>query len=77
MYSRFRKGTIKIPKDTTLEFKEHMKNLVKVYKKDADGNPTASYEKVGDDHYAHAMNYAEIALPLAIPGVVEDIQSPI
>jgi len=64
---RFRSKRIELPKDTPLEYKEHIKNLVKIYEKDDDGNPIAKYVN-GDlpDHYAHARNYAEIALSLAV-----------
>ena len=39
---------------------------VKVPETDADGNPVARYLKGSKpDHFAHARNYSEIALPLA------------
>ena len=62
--SRFRAGTITLPKDVGLEYQNHLKAPVRVYKKDADGNITAKYEKADNDHdhHAHARNYAEIAL---------------
>lgn len=63
---RFRKKTISIPCDTDLEYKSHMKALVRIYEKDKTGNPVGRYVKGNDeDHYAHAQNYSEIALPLA------------
>jgi hypothetical protein len=64
--SRYRNDTIKLPRTADLEYKSHLQALVRRYKKDKDGNPTAEYvcgEK--PDHYAHARNYAEIALPFA------------
>ena len=65
--SRFRNQMISLPKDIPREYREHIKALVRVYEKDKDGNPIARYVKAGseDDHFAHARNYSEIALPLA------------
>lgn len=60
------KKRIILPIDIDLEYRNHLKALVRVYEKDKDGNPTGRYVKgVVDDHYAHARNYSEIALPLA------------
>ncbi len=66
--SRFRSGRIQIPRDTNEEYKQHLKSLVRITTKDSDGNPIGSYEKKTNDHdhYAHARNYAELALPFAI-----------
>lgn len=67
---RFRTGTISLPNDVDNEYRNHIKNLVRVPKKDAYGNPTAEYVTAnGEDHYAHAHTYAEIALPLALKGM--------
>ena len=57
-----------LPKDLSMEYKKHIKSLVRIYKKDADGNPVGSYVKESNaaDHFAHAHNYAEIALPLGL-----------
>jgi len=62
---RFYSGRIQIPKDTPRAFREHVKNLVRVYDVDQLGNPVASYKNFGHDHFAHALNYAEMALPCA------------
>jgi hypothetical protein len=62
---RFHSGRIQIPADTSLEFKEHMKNVVRTYEKDDLNNPRAVYINTGTDHYVHALTYAEMALPLA------------
>jgi hypothetical protein len=62
---RFHSDRIQLPADVSLEFREHMKNLVRTYEKDENGNPRATYITTGPDHFAHALNYAEIALPLA------------
>ncbi len=66
---RFHSDRILLPADTTLEFKDHVKALVRTYEKDDQGNPRAVYLNTGPDHFGHAFNYAEIALPLAA-GVV-------
>lgn len=58
-------GRIEIPYDTPNEFNKHIKALYRMYKEDRLGNPQAIYLNNGDDHYAHALNYAEIALPCA------------
>jgi hypothetical protein len=65
---RFRnKGMLILPVDVPTEYREHLKALVRVYSKDVDGNPVGRYEKGEQrpDHYAHARNYSEIALPFA------------
>jgi len=66
--SRFKcEGRITLPLDTPLEYKEHVKALVRVYETDKQGNQVGKYLK-GDndaDHFAHARNYSEVALPLA------------
>lgn len=75
---RFRTRQISLPVDTNQEYKLHVKNLVRVYEKDDDGNVTGKYVKVGDDHYGHARNYAEIALPLALSsGLSANITRPV
>lgn len=65
---RFRRGKpwFSIPQDIDQEYRTHMKALVRVYEKDQNDNPVGRYVKgADDDHYAHARNYSEIALPLA------------
>lgn len=62
---RYRTKRISLPADISLEFKDHMKNLVRTYEKDESGNPVATFVETGPEHYTHALNYAEIALPLA------------
>lgn len=64
---RFKSKRLQLPRDTPTEYKNHMKTLVRAYKKDKQGNPIGMYVK-GEkehDHYAHARNYCEIALPFA------------
>lgn len=62
---RFRTQRIDLPADVSLEFREHMKSLVRTYVYDEDKNPVATFVETAPDHYAHGLNYAEIALPLA------------
>lgn len=62
---RFYAGTTELPCDLPGVFREHIKNLVRLYEEDKEGNPIAVYRNYGPDHYAHALNYAEMALPCA------------
>ena len=62
---RFRTQRVTLPADVSLEYREMMKALVRTYVKDEDGNHVATFAETGPDHFAHAFNYAEIALPLA------------
>lgn len=64
---RFKNGTITLPMDTTLDYKQQIQAQVRIPKKDSNGNPVTRYETPGNraDHYGHARNYAEIALPFA------------
>jgi hypothetical protein len=62
---RIRNQKIRLPVDVPIEYKEQLKALVRITEKDKDGNPVAKYIKTGEDHFAHARNYNEIALQLA------------
>ena len=65
---RVRRGHIQYPIDLSIDYKKHLQEPVRVYQKDADGNPIGRYvtrENV-PDHFAHARVYAEIALPLGV-----------
>ena len=62
---RFKNQTTTIPADAPLMYKNHVKALVRIYEKDKNNNPTGRYMNAKDDHWAHADNYAEIALPMA------------
>lgn len=62
---RFNSGRISIPGDTLDEYKEHIKAVIRKYDRDHNGNPVGVWVSTGADHFAHARNYAEIALPLA------------
>lgn len=66
--SRFKNQTIALPQNTDLEYRNHIKALIRVTKLDKNGNPVARYiksEKLAD-HFAHTRVYSEIAFPLAV-----------
>ena len=71
---RFQNGTIKLPADTPLEYKAHVQALVKKYDLDTNGNPVSNYLSTKDDHFAHARNYAEIALTRVLSLGSQDIR---
>jgi hypothetical protein len=62
---RFKTNRIEIPADISLEYREHLKALVRTYKKDDTNNSVATYVNVSDDHFCHSLNYCELALPFA------------
>jgi len=65
-FSRFHGNKIRLPLDLSREYKDHIKAPVRIYEKDGNGNPIGRYVTGNeDDHFAHARNYSEIALPLA------------
>jgi hypothetical protein len=53
-----------LPNDFDLEAREHLKALLKTYRRDQEGNPVSEYVKreKQPDHYAHALNYSTIAM---------------
>lgn len=64
--SRFRNGSITIPKNAPEEYKKHLTALTRIYERDKDGNPYGKYVRgTAQDHFSHARNYAEIALGFA------------
>jgi len=63
---RYKTGTIQIPIDTSLAFKAQIREPVRIFQEDKFGQRYGVYKNVKADHFAHADNYAEIALPLAI-----------
>lgn len=76
---RFRSvDSISLPLDIDFEYKTHIKALVRRYEKDKNNNPVGRYVHGSiEDHYAHARNYAEIALPFAANvSVSQDITEP-
>jgi len=56
------KNRIRLPVDVSEEYKKHIKEPKRLYKKDFDGNQVGYYQNSNADHFAHARNYAEIAL---------------
>lgn len=77
---RFKSQTIDLPIDTPESFKAHIKAQVRVYTPDAYGNPTGKWVTPDKkhDHWGHARNYSEIALPLATSqGSIIEINSPV
>jgi hypothetical protein len=54
-----------LPRDISLEYREHVKNLVRTYERDDTNNVNAVYVNTGADHYAHSLCYADIGLSLA------------
>lgn len=62
--SRFFKQTQSLPSTTVKEYKEQIQALVRKPELDSNGNPTAKYINTRPDHFAHANNYSEIALPI-------------
>lgn len=72
---RFKGGTIKVPLDTSLEYRDHIKEPVRVYKKNSHGQPRGQYLSAGPDHFAMARTYCEIAFKVAMAkGSNEDIK---
>jgi len=73
---RFKNKSITLPNDIPLEYRQHIQAPVRVYGKDEHNNPTGSYvtSDADEDHYAHARNYAEMALSFALSiGGVKDV----
>jgi hypothetical protein len=66
---RFKTGKIILPYDLCAEYKTHVKNVTRSYRKRADGTGSDLVFTNGGgaaDHFYHAQTYAEIALPLAV-----------
>ena len=71
---RFKNHRISLPKDLPLEYRKHLREPVRIYEKDSNGNPIGRYVSARDDHFAHARNYSEIALIKALSfGRAQDI----
>lgn len=64
---------IELPQDIPDEWRKHATNLVRTYekagtekeKKEGTTQNVATFKNIGPDHFAHSLNYAEIALPLS------------
>lgn len=66
---RFMNGTIRLPQDISVTYKEHVTSLVRIYKDHkTTGEKIAIYKATGPDHYGQARNYSEIALRLSVTG---------
>lgn len=63
---RFKDQKILLPADTSQEFREHVKAVVRKPEKDENGNPIAKYISTGPDHSALANLYSEVALLFAV-----------
>lgn len=76
---RFKTERINLPCDVDNEYKTHLKALVRIYAKDQQGNPVGKYVCGNEeDHYAHARNYSEIALAMALGAFGHsDMKSPL
>lgn len=63
---RFKNKSIFLPTDINLEYRNQIREPVRVIKKDEKGNPVSAYHTRdnADDHYAFSRTYAEIALSL-------------
>lgn len=59
-------SSLRLPIETSEEFKSHLQSPVATWERDEFGNPRQIYVSTGPDHYFHALVYAEIALPLAL-----------
>ena len=66
--SRFRRmDGISIPMDTPMEYRSHMKALIRVYEKDKNGNPVGRYIKGNDDdHFSHALKLCRNRIAICV-----------
>lgn len=64
---RFYSGRIDLPRDVSMEYREHLTKPVRRYKKDQFDQDIGIYQTKRDaaDHFAFSRCYSEIALPLA------------
>lgn len=58
---RHNTGKIHYPKSHVEDVFPHLKNLKKVRELDKNGEYVDRFEKIGPDHFAHALNYLELA----------------
>jgi len=71
---RYKNGTIRLPIDIDEEFKLHIKEPVRITRRDKWGQEYGVYVNKKADHYAHASTYAELALTLLELGEVQTIK---
>lgn len=69
---RFTNRTMKLPLDVPLEFRQQIKAPVRTMKKGEGQQYIAEFVETGPDHFAHALNYAEIALKILDPALHTD-----
>lgn len=64
IYNKFKTNTMSLPQNLGLDIREHLKALVKTYKRNDAGETYSEYVKKesAPDHFAHAMTYATVAL---------------
>jgi hypothetical protein len=76
---RFRGKTIVLPSDISLEYRQQIKEPVRRYRVNDNGEVVGEYLSGGDDHFAHARAYSEIALTTFMPlmGASHNIESPL
>lgn len=67
MFLRWRLGKVLAPRDLPSEFSSHLTALVRVIRFNRFGEAVADYIASGADHYAHALNYCELAVHLQPP----------
>lgn len=65
---RFRTGRIHLPNNISEEYREAIKALVRIERKNDDGDLVAKYISTKADHEAFARMYNEIALVFAVSG---------
>ena len=63
---RYKIKSVTLPIDISLEFKNQIMEPVRIYEEDKNKNPIGRYVNAKADHFAHADNYSEIALQLAM-----------
>lgn len=67
---RVMSSQIELPIDISYTFRQQLKNQIRVHKRGIDGNFQADWVKLADDHFGHALNYAEIALRMLDPSTL-------
>jgi hypothetical protein len=76
MFLRWRLGKVLAPRDLPPDFVAQLTAPVRVVRTNRIGEPIAEYIAAAPDHYAHAMNYCELALGLWAKPVRFEIVAP-
>jgi len=64
---RIKKHNMRLPQDLPIQWQDHIKAPVRIYTEDSMGNPVGRYVSGNkSDDFAHARNYSEIALSMAL-----------